>query len=114
MDSVGPQLIARSRAFKPAPNLAHPTERAVSNYAAIACYLKISVTDNGRSVVSVAMPAGQASILEELVPEDVLEKLCRAGIDVKVIQQEACASGLKPQELFKLRDDSRLYRVWLE
>ena len=60
------------------------------------------------------MPASQVADLETLVPEDVLEKLREAGIDVKEIARKACDSGIVPQELFSLTAGARQYRVWLE
>jgi hypothetical protein len=60
------------------------------------------------------MPATQIVYLEELVPEDVLEKVAESGIDVREIREQACAAGVAPRELFKIQNGPRDYRVWLE
>ena len=112
-DSVGPETIARARAFEPAP----PSEadgRRVRSFDTIAKFLNVRVTENGAQVVRVTMPATQIVYLEDLIPEDVLEKVAESGIDVREIREQACAAGVAPRELFNVQNGSRDYRVWLE
>ena len=111
--TLGDDVIAQARNFRPAP-LPEGIVRAATLFDSLAKFLKILVTEDGRQVARVSMPASQVADLETLVPEDVLEKLREAGIDVKEIARKACDSGIVPQELFSLTAGARQYRVWLE
>lgn len=112
-DTIPPALLAAARSFRPRPVPA-AIARGAASFDALADYLKVSVTENGRQIVQVAMPATQVSELRDLVPEDVAAKVQASNIDIDAIARRACDSGIVPQELFTLDAGARKYRVWLE
>lgn len=88
--------------------------RCTSDFEGMATFLKVLVTERGEKVVSVAMPAIQVSVLEEIIPEDVGGRIQEAGIDLAAIRLHAIGRGIVPQELFQFESGARSYRVWLE
>lgn len=112
-EAVDAQTLEEARNFTPSP-VPDAIRREATRVNAVADYLKVKVTQGGKDVVSVAMPAGQVIELETIVPEDVLEKITQSGIDLEAIRKEACARGIVPMELFEFASDTREYRVWLE
>jgi hypothetical protein len=77
-------------------------------------HLRIRISREGATVVSVALPASQTGRLRELIPADVLPRILASGIDVDGIAGRAVAGGLVPQNLFTLRVGDRQYEVGLE
>ncbi len=112
-DAVGPELLDRARTFEPKLKQEW-THRTAVHLSSVAQYLKVLVTEQHRRVVQVTMPAIQVSDLANLIPEDVLSKVQKAGIDISRIAREACENGVQPGELFSLKDGERHYRIWLE
>lgn len=102
-----------AREFRPPPVPA-TLQRDLVTSDAMAQFLKVQVTENGRQVVSVTMPATQVANLRELMPEETMRKVEASGTRVDEIARAACASGIVPQSLFSLEDDDRIYKVWLE
>ena len=115
-EAVGPALLKKARAYQPRalPGGEEAGGGAVRRFSALARYLKVRVTEKGRQVVAVTMPAEQASQLKSIVPEDVALKIGDLGVDIDAIARRACDSGLVPQALFALDVGERHYRVWLE
>ncbi|MBI2423099.1 MAG: ABC transporter [Candidatus Hydrogenedentes bacterium] len=112
VETLGAELLQQARnQTLPTP---HGGEGAALGFDALADYLKVSVTEWGEQRVAMTMPACQAAALESLIPEDVLERIRAAGLDVSRIARKACESGLVPQELFNVEAGEKCYRVWLE
>jgi predicted unusual protein kinase regulating ubiquinone biosynthesis (AarF/ABC1/UbiB family) len=112
-EALSPELLDRARAFEPKLKQEW-THRSAIHLSSVAQFLKVQVTERHRKVVQVTMPAIQVSDLINLIPEDVLSKVQKAGINISHIAREACENGVQPGELFALKDGERHYRVWLE
>lgn len=80
----------------------------------VAQYLRVRVCENGNQVVAVTFPASQTIFLRDLIPEETRERIEAAGVDLTAIQAQACANGLRPQELFHFEEGARSYTVWLD
>lgn len=76
--------------------------------------LCVLVQEGEKQVVSVKLPAVALGWMETLMPNHVLEKIERRGIDLVAIKQRAQESGGHAQELFAFDAGKRNYRVWLE
>jgi len=110
---VTPNLAEEARSYVPS-RVSLSSLRVIPNFESIATHLKVLVTEGKKQIVHVTMPAGQVSVLPEIVPEDVAEKIETSGIDLKSLSEETCRNGIVPGELFSLDVSDRQYRVWLE
>lgn len=81
---------------------------------ALSKYLKVRVSQGGKTLVEVTLKAQLAARLREVMPDDVLGKVARHGIDVEALSAQASAAQFAPRELFCLDVDSKRYLVWLE
>lgn len=95
----------------PAPSV--PVTERVSP-AGRAKSLRVQVTKNGRTSVSITFRARAAEDLEDLMPDDLLEELKTRDIDIGAIRDEAVRSGFAPAALFELEQGGKTVRVWLE
>jgi hypothetical protein len=78
-------------------------------------HLRVTVDKNRERVVDVALPAGSARWLIDLIPSDVVSKIREEGIPIDSIRQElAERKQLFPQSVFTLRESHRTVDVWLE
>ncbi len=82
--------------------------------SSLAAQLKIQVTENGRFLVNVEMPAYSVNHLEDLIPEKVSTAVTEKGLSILKIKNQALAKGLVPQIVFDWTEGNRSYRVWLE
>lgn len=110
---VPPDCCSEARAAV-LPPLPAGVDDVAMGFSALAQYLKVQVLENGHQIAAVTLPAAQVTLLESIIPEDVLSKLHAASIDVAGIKARACATGIVPQALFEHTDETRTYRVWLE
>lgn len=77
--------------------------------------LNVQVEENGRTIVSVALPAEAVLDLEQIMPEDVNELLRKSDeIDLERIVNNLRLNGLIPQTIFEFKNDEKRYKVWLE
>lgn len=82
---------------------------------ALASELRVHVTEGLRMVVSMAMPAGAAYDIVELMPGDVIDHIRETGaVDLDAVVQRIRDTKAAPQTLFELDRGERHYRVWLE
>ena len=82
---------------------------------ALAEKLCIRVTENAEEIVSVAMPAGAAYRLIEIIPPDVVDYIRKTGeIDLEALIQQIEKTNAAPQALFELDRGEKHYRVWLK
>lgn len=78
-------------------------------------YLRVTVKKNNAMAVDVALPAGSARWLIDLIPGDVMDKIRQEGIPIDDIQTDLAARTiLNPQKIFILNEESRAVEVWLE
>jgi len=110
-DAIGPAPLWMARSWR-SPELR--IERKATRFSDVSTKLHVSVHENGRQKVKLAMPAIQVLNLAEIMPPDAADGAREAGIDLDQISQQAAASGLIPQPLFSWQRDTRDYRVWLE
>jgi predicted unusual protein kinase regulating ubiquinone biosynthesis (AarF/ABC1/UbiB family) len=76
--------------------------------------LRIRVDRNGENVVQLSFNAVAVGHLEELVPDDLGERLRCRGIDLGQIAEQAVAAGYPAGDLFTLSEGEKQVRVWLE
>lgn len=82
---------------------------------ALARELRVRVTEGPRMVVSMAMPAGAAYDIVELMPGDVIAHIRETGaVDLEEVVQRVRETQAAPQTLFELDRGERHYRVWLD
>lgn len=111
--TLGQDRLARARSCQP-PLLPAAVAADAKSIGATARALCVRVVVDGRERVGVKMPAEAALDLEEIIPDDVLDQIREAGIDLEAIAARIRASGVAPQELFELHVGEKRYRVWLE
>jgi len=75
--------------------------------------IRVLVTEKNDEIVRVELPARSLAQLEDLVPEDVLEKITLAGVDLAAIKARAIAAGTPVGLLFRLDAGERHYLVEL-
>jgi len=80
--------------------------------------LKVRVISNGEEKVMVTMPIYSLSIIDTLVPENVIKILKNKNIDLKEIIEQVKETRYKPQTLFKEEAEvdgiQKKYHVWIE
>jgi len=77
--------------------------------------LRVTVKRGGDLKVDVSLPAGSARWLIDLIPEDVLKKIYAENIPIHLIQDSLKNKDkLLPQSIFKVQDEEREVKVWLE
>jgi len=112
--AVGNELIQYAMAYE-LPTIHSEQTTSALRFDQQAAKLCVNVTENGKPHVSVAMPAEAVLDLEQLIPEDVLERIRESGkIDLKQLGDNIRTNGITPQQLFTFEDGSKVYRVWLE
>lgn len=81
----------------------------------VANHLRVTVDKDQVRVVDVALPAGSARWLIDLIPSDVMGKIRSEGVPIDEIQAElANRAELNPQKIFTLQESHRTVDVWLE
>ncbi|MDG4549203.1 MAG: AarF/UbiB family protein [Candidatus Contendobacter sp.] len=111
--AVGAELMQRARAWT-LPELPPELASGAVSIRAIARRLCVSVTEGNVPRVSLSMPAEAALDLENIIPEDVLERIRASGVAIGAIVNRVRASSIAPQELFVLDEGPKRHRVWLE
>ncbi len=97
-----------------APPLPPPPAPPEARGEGSARYLKVRVTEAGRTRVALTFRADVTAHLEDLLPEDLPRRLAARGLQPAGIGAAAVAAGLRPSELFHLDEGDRQVRVWLE
>ncbi|MFI3138300.1 MAG: AarF/UbiB family protein [Methylococcaceae bacterium] len=113
-ETLGQELMQQAIVY-PLPHIESTSMTTGLSFDQQATKLCVCVTEDGAPRVSVSMPAEAVLELEQLIPEEVLANINRAGdIDLKQLGASLRANGITPQTLFVFEDGSKLYRVWLE
>lgn len=91
-------------------------DEPTAGFAGMAKLLKIRVTENGATKVALTFQSDAVDDLDELMDEDLLNRIRSQGIDVAAIVRRVRQSAFVPQELFAIpeSDGQRAVRVWLE
>jgi len=85
-------------------------------YWDMAKYLKLRVEERGQLKVQLTMKRSVVDNLEEVIPEDTLEKIKQNGIDLEQLVRRVQQNLYQPGELFylTLERENKSIRVWLE
>ncbi len=83
---------------------------------AMAKHLRIRVTEQGRTKVSLTFPASAVERLDELMDDDLTKRLTERSIDLPAIVRETRSRAYAPQTLFALDETTKAkaVQVWLE
>ncbi|MFO1349294.1 MAG: AarF/UbiB family protein [Gammaproteobacteria bacterium] len=109
--AVGETIIAQARRLESSAD-GSPVS---STLKPLANSLRVRVSEGAETRVALTMPALAALDLENLMPEEVLERIRSSRqVDMRAIAKRILASGVAPQELFTFQDGVKHYRVWLE
>lgn len=87
---------------------------SASFYPQQAHVLKIHVTDGMEEVVALTFPIHTLQNLEDLIDDELMQKIREQNLDVTEIKQQAFRSGLIKQDLFKIKKGNRMVRIWIE
>jgi hypothetical protein len=79
----------------------------------LAKQLVIQVFKNGKEHVKVELPAGTFFDLENLIQEEIKQKLYERRIDISKIKFEYLKNGLIPGKVFELNDNTTKFCVYL-
>jgi hypothetical protein len=109
--AVGQELIQQAMAYE-LPVIELDTALRFDQQATLLC---VKVTEGGEQRVAIKMPAEAVLDLEQLIPEDVMQRIKESGkIDFQQIHDSIRTKGIVPQRLFVFEDDKKIYNVWLE
>lgn len=75
--------------------------------------LNVRVSEKGEEVVSLELPGRAVDRIEDVIPQPVLEKIQRSGIQLEEIKKRVLETDYISQELFQSTIEGRNYRVWL-
>ncbi len=92
-----------------------PPQQA-GTFGCLADHLRVQVTEDGSTKVSLTFPAMAVDNLDALMGEDLARRVRDKGADLADIVRDARHTSYRPQELFCLQeaDGARAVRVWLE
>jgi hypothetical protein len=111
--TLGDDALATARAFVPPP-LPPDLAAGASSLASLARVLKVAIVEGQEELLALGMPASEVAHLEEHIPGLVQQHLAKKGIAIAPIVERILAQGIRPQEVFRLDEEGRTYRVWLE
>lgn len=73
----------------------------------------MQVKQDGHENVSLELPIATLDWIETLMPDLVLEQIAKKGIDLKAIAEKAKRENYRPQTLFEMSTENKLYKVWI-
>lgn len=91
-----------------------PAEVPGPSLDSLARHLRVRVTREGRDTVSLRLPARAVEELDQLLDDELLERIAAQGVELAELVRGARESGYAPGEVFRLEDASRAVRVTLE
>ncbi|MEQ8787899.1 MAG: AarF/ABC1/UbiB kinase family protein [Pirellulaceae bacterium] len=90
------------------------SEYQACDFSTIARYLKIRVTENGRVKVELTSYASGIDDLDELLDEDLRQRIAAQAIDLPSIVRDVRRRGYTPGAVFALTEGEKRVEVWLE
>ena len=109
--AVGQELILQAMAYE-LPAIELDIALRFDQQATLLC---VKVTEDGEKRVAIKMPAEAVIDLEQLIPEEVMQRIKASGkIDFQQINDSIRTYGIIPQRLFVFEDGKKIYKVWLE
>ncbi len=91
-----------------------PEAEEPADFTALAKYLKIRVTENGRIKVELTSPAHCIDSLDEMLTEEHQQRIASQGIDLDRLIADVRRRGYLPGPIFQFSDVSKTIEVWLE
>ena len=76
--------------------------------------LKIRVVRDGEEKAFLTFPIFTLSVLHTVIPDHVLEKIKKRGIDIKNCVKKVEESGSTPQTIFEHSEENSSYKVWID
>jgi len=76
--------------------------------------LKVQVLENGFEKIALEFPSTSVRVLEEMIPDSVLDKILNSGISIPSLIEKAVRSNYQAQTLFDLDSEQKKYKVWIE
>ena len=76
--------------------------------------IKVEVFEDKKQIVYMILPMTSLNNLQDLMPDNVCEKILEEGIDLKSIIEKVKETEFMPQDLFNLNIRNRNYRVWID
>lgn len=98
----------------PAPIVAAPKDPFGTPTAGGARTLRVRVSEGGRTKVDLTFRAAMVEHLADLIPDELQPKLEKLRIDVPELARAAVQRGVVPGALFRLDEEGKEIRVWLE
>jgi hypothetical protein len=77
-------------------------------------HLRIEILKNNIKTIDLFLPARSVQWIIELMPEDVLQKIQLANIDLNKIQEKYLGREICQGEVFSFNSIEKKIRVWLE
>jgi len=84
------------------------------DFNSLARYLKMRVREDGRTKVELTQYASGIDRLDDLLDEDVKQRIERQGIDLTQIVADVRRRGYAPTKVFELTEGAKQIEVWLE
>ena len=85
-----------------------------THYGGVSTKLLVSVIEDEKQKVKIALPIKAIFELDSMVGDDILEKLIEKKIDLDAIVLKVLKEGALPQTLFHLKDENKEYLVKIE
>lgn len=76
--------------------------------------LRIKIIRDGDTKVDMTLPIFSLSIIDTLMPENVIEILKSKNISLSEMIEKVKTSDSAPQVLFEVEEENKSYRVWIE
>lgn len=76
--------------------------------------LHLHVTQNGKTKVQLSLPRSSVECLEDLIDDELMQKIQDEGIDLEKIVQKTRQSGYRPGEIFSIKKLNKKISVYLE
>lgn len=76
--------------------------------------LRIKIIRDGDTKVDMTLPIFSLSIIETLMPENVIGILKSKNICLEEIIADIKRTNYEPQTVFELKEENKFYHVWVE
>jgi len=106
-------LVQQAEDYHPPPLPDHLAPLSLG-HRTLARKLEVLISEGGEEVRRLSMPAEALLELPALLPDEAKAMLVAAGVDVEAAVQQISRAGFPPQEVFRVEEGGRSYRVWLE
>ena len=91
-----------------------PASESKCDFGSLARYLKIRVSQNGRTKVELTQYAAGIDNLNDLLDNDIKQRIARQGVNLQQIVSRVRSQGYQPASVFELNEDGKHIQVWLE